>query len=61
MSKYVVKVRATQGVLLGGLPVHVSTPMEKAWAEAWADVVIQTNKEAGRHAVLDSIRKVEPK
>lgn len=40
---------AESGVLLGGVKVHKSSPFDsKRDAEKWLDVVIETNKEAGR-------------
>ena len=59
--KFIARVIAEKGLLLGGPKVHESSPMDWRDAVAWADVVIETNKEAGRHPVYDGIRMAKPK
>ena len=59
--KFIARVKATQGLLLGGPKVHECHPMDWKDAVAWSDVVIETNKEAGRHPVYDGIRMAKPK
>ena len=60
MSSFVVKIRAEKGLLLGGCKVHESAPLSRKWAEAWAEAVVETNLQHGRHAVLVGIREVKP-
>lgn len=56
----VARVAAREGVLLGGVKVHVSAPFRE-WRDAvrWCDTVIDANIEAGREPIYDGISLVE--
>lgn len=59
MRAYIARIVATQGLLLGGVKVHDSSPFARREdAEAWASQALAANESAGRSARLDKVLAV---
>lgn len=60
-QRFAARVVASPGtLLLGGVKVHESAPFESFEdAVRWADVIIETNKQAGREPMYDGVKIVK--
>jgi hypothetical protein len=62
MQAHIARVTALEGLLLGGVTVHESSPMAtRQMAEQWAAIVLDTNTRSGRKCAVRYLKVMRAK